>query len=123
MKPLRTLLCEKHGLPETEFSRYLFWRCLYPHATALVPLFGGFNGSYFAADRDLITNVGEITTRKALQDEIIDYFMDPGNRLWCRRVARVRVSTTALKRVVGEFLTNGDSTHPVVGSRPPLRRA
>jgi hypothetical protein len=112
VKSFQDLFCEEHRCKEDEFSGKVFWRALYPHAWPFVPFLGGCRSDYFAADRELISGAGRATTMIQLRTEIADFVMDANNRGWLRQRARVRVSTTRLKRLARRYLPGEDSPAP-----------
>ena len=50
--------CEAHGCAQSDFPRRIFWKCLHRRAIPWAPFLLALNSDYFAADRDLISEVG-----------------------------------------------------------------
>lgn len=124
MPTFREIYCEKHQCSPEQFGRRIFWRCLYPHARPLAPLFLLLNYEYFAADRALISCVADAVTMKRVRDEVRDYFWDSNNRGWLRRTVNIRLSGQRLKNLARLYLPEGGSVPPFPpreeDSNPPL---
>jgi len=115
VKSLQELFCAEQRCDEGQFARKVFWRALPPHARFFVPLLGGFDAKYFTADRELITGAGRATTMEQLRAETVDFMLDANNQGWFRQRARIRVSTTRLKRLARRLLPETDRRMPSGG--------
>jgi hypothetical protein len=104
MQSFEQLYCERNGCDVRRFRRQLFLAILPWQARLAIPLVGGCRGRYFAPDQNLIAAVGEAKALRCVTEEIRDFFMDPENSRWIRRVARVRVSTTRLREIARLYL-------------------
>ncbi len=113
MKTFSELFGDAYRIRHYDVARKIFWATLYRHAWGLAPFLGGFGANYFAADRELIADVGRATDISQIREYIIDYLLDSQNRGWLPHHAKIRVSTTRLKRLAGRFLPGGDSTSPL----------
>lgn len=112
VKTFGELFCEAYHIDHDEFSRKVFWQCLYRHALPLVPFWGGFHADYFAADHELILSAGRAASIRQVREEVADYFQYPNNHGWLRKRARIRISTKRLVRLARRYLTTGDSRPP-----------
>src|ERR1019366_6202149 len=99
MKTFQALFCERNGCTERQYLGKVFWRSIYPHAIPLVPILGGIRSRYFEADCRLISGAGRATSVAKIREEIADYIVAPDNGRPLRRVFRIRVSATRLKRL------------------------
>ena len=104
MPTYEQVYCAKHGCDRMNFRQKVFWACLPFHARLIAAVIGGFDASCFAADRDLIAGVSDATTMRGVREEIRDFFMDPVNMRWSRRMLKVRVSSKKLKSHAQQFL-------------------
>ena len=103
-KTFREIFCERHECDATGFKEALFRTCLPRRARILAFALGGFNGRFFAPDRDLISHVGEATTIASIREEIRDFFMHSANARWLRRALGVRISTRRIQSVARRYL-------------------
>jgi hypothetical protein len=115
MKSLRNRVCEASHWSEETFARNLFWHCLHRHALPLVPLLGGRDADFFAADRDFIAAVARAARMSQVRLKVREYCLDPRNRGWLRTRANVRVSAHRVLRLASKYLPGGDTVLPVVG--------
>jgi hypothetical protein len=114
------IFCAEHACTEEQFERRFFWRSLYWHAMPIALLLGGRSSRHFRADRQLIASVARAAHHSQLHDDIAYYFLDASNQRWSRLVARIRISTTRLRKLL---LTEAERReHPGEGSRPPHYR-
>jgi hypothetical protein len=120
VKTFRESYCEKHRCGPEAFERKVFWRCLYRHAWLIAPVIMLFNESYFAADWDLISRVGDSASRRRVKEEIDDYFHHPTNTGWVRLGLRVRLSSHALRSLARQYLDEPlAGAESETGSGPP----
>lgn len=110
MKNLEQSFCESHGCEPRQFQRRLFHEALYPHARVIAPFLGGFDSAYFAADRELIAAAGQALTLHQLREEVRYYRSSAELRRWPRGVARLRISTQQLIRIVRPHLSTGEAS-------------
>jgi hypothetical protein len=115
LKTLEELYCaDRHCEPE-RFGRTVFWRVLPWHLRIIAPLTGGYRSPLFSADRELISAVGLARSMEDVREDIRDYFMNPVNRRWTRRILHLRISTVRLKNFARPYLPNpakGESKTP-----------
>ncbi len=112
LKSFQEHFCEKERCTAEQFARKVFFRTLYPQAKAFVTLLGGFRSDYFAADRELISGAGRATTMNQLRVEAEEFAIDSNNRGWLRQRVKIRVSTTRLKQLARQYLTEGEGQAP-----------
>lgn len=98
MQQFRTLYCDYHHLPEEQFEETLLQRSLYPHARWLAPLLTLFHPLYFSTDRVTIQQIGRARQSRQWEEEVRDFRSLAENRLFPRKVLRLRISLTRLKR-------------------------
>lgn len=99
VKTFEQLYCEHHRCDASRFRSRVFAAALPWRAKLAAPLLGGLGGKYFSPERDLLAAVGEAISMPRIRDEIRDYFMDPVQQRWLRRLAGVRLSTRRLQRI------------------------
>lgn len=104
MKSFRALFCEEHRCDAEQFTRRVFWQCLYRQAALVAPLLGGFQGERFSLDRELIDGVGRAVNMSQVRHEVRDFFSNSGNRGWLRRRFNVRVSAKRLLHLSSKYL-------------------
>jgi hypothetical protein len=112
MKTLEKLYCEANKCTAADFSRQVFWKCLYRHAVPLVPLIRVISPGYFDGDRQLIADVSRADKMNQVWEAVREYFIDPRYKGWARRKGNIRVSARRLISLSREYL-------PASGSPPP----
>lgn len=101
---LRERFCHDRRCAPERFAEELF-RCCVPRRMRLwARLLGGVKVGLFRPDRELIVRAGGATTIPELRDAIDDYWASPENHWWWRRLGRLRMSTSRLRRIAGEYL-------------------
>jgi len=101
-----SIYCERHHLRSDQFVESLFWKTLYPRAR-----FFGFPiillmPRIFSADRDFITQVGQVETMEQYK-QVEEYFHRwPGCRSFLRGKLGLRVTSRRVRRLVEELLTH-----------------
>ena len=109
MKSLQELFCAAYRCDVEAFSQKFFWRCLHRRAILLAPLFGGYWGEHFEADRELIAGVGRAVDLNGVHSEIREFHLAANNCGWSRRRAKVRVSAQRVldlaRKLFGEMET------------------
>lgn len=99
VKTFEQAYCEHHQCDASRFRSHIFWAALPWRAKFVAPLLGRLRGRYFSPERDLIAAVGEAISMARIRDEIRDYFMDPVQHRWLRRLGGIRLSTRRLQRI------------------------
>lgn len=118
VKTFREIYCAATHCPDDEFVPRVFWHCLYRQAVPVAALILLANADYFAADRDLVTFAGRVTSLRQFNEEVRDFVKDPRNRTLLRGRLRLRVSASRLRQLAVRHLGE-----PVgVGAATPVTR-
>jgi len=112
MPTFRELYCERQKCTKDQFTKRVFWQCLYPHARLIAPFIMPFSYDFFAADRSLINSVADAITMKRVREDVRDYFWDSENRGWLRQSLNIRVSGQRVKNLCKEYLPEGETPIP-----------
>ncbi len=112
MPNFREIYCEQHRCTPAQFSRKVFWACLYHHAKIVAPLLLLVNYDFFSADRTLISSAAEATNMKRIRDDVREFFWDSTNSGWLRRRLNIRMSGQRLKNLARRYLPEGESAIP-----------
>jgi len=91
--------CARHDVAPEKYEEVVLKRSLYPVARLLRPVLA-LKANYFAADREFIRGVGQLTLSGDFDSEAQDYLDHPTNRGFLRRVLKLRVSGRRLRRMV-----------------------
>lgn len=100
LKTFAELYCEQQAIRREDFEHTLVERTLHPQARALRRLLQLLPGDFFAADLELVRNVGRLTRSSDFAWEIADFHAHPGNRRALRRRLKVRISISRLRHIV-----------------------
>ncbi|HEY0945602.1 MAG TPA: hypothetical protein VGD81_10055 [Opitutaceae bacterium] len=103
-KTFAELYCAAHALSAEEFAPVVLNRTLYPHARLFGWLVTLFHRRHFEADYDFVHDAGRLMRFRDFDLAVDEFLYHPGNRGFWRRVARVRVSSQRLRRLVRETL-------------------
>lgn len=98
-RQLRAIYCSRHELPPEQFETAVFHYGLYPHARLLRWL---FDREYFTADLEFIRSVANLRSRRDFSAEATGFHQHPDNRSFLRRVLRLRVSASRIRRLLDE---------------------
>lgn len=114
-KTFAELYCEQHDLAREDFDKVVLHDSLYPTARLLQPFLTLLRPSFFSADLDLVRGTALLRRSRDFSAEIADFFYHPENRSVLRRVFKLRVSVSRLRRILYSTLE-----HPVArGKSPP----
>jgi len=94
--------CDDHHCRRDAFVAAVLRLCVARRALPILLLMP--NSRFFGADRELIQTVERASTMEEVQDDIDYYWSQPANKTWLRRVVGLRLSTSRLRRVAGEYL-------------------
>jgi hypothetical protein len=100
MRTFAELFCQRYHIPPQRYAPAMFRRCLHRRAWLLLPLARLLPGRFFAADYELIHEVGRLTRASGVSDELALYYRQPGNRGFLRRRLRLRISGARVSRLV-----------------------
>jgi hypothetical protein len=96
--------CKRYSCRPEDFERRFFFQCLHLTAWPFYLFVGGRQGAYFDCDRRLITRLAHAISLAQVRDELGDFFAEPENRRWLRKVLRVRLSTSKVLKVSKKLL-------------------
>ena len=99
--------CEQQGIPSARYASAVFAKSLYPHARLIGWLFGFLRRDYFSPDFELIRSVAHLYTLKAFFDEANHYIEHPSNGHWLRRILKIRISTTRMRKLFKKTMAAG----------------
>ena len=106
MQPMATfseLFCERYRVHPDRFASAVFWRCLHRRAWLVAPLVRAVSAEYFAADYDLIRDIGRLTQPERLADDLADFYSHPRNIGFARRRLKLRLSIRRVTRLVNHI--------------------
>lgn len=125
MPTFAELFCERYRVHPDRFNRAVFWRCLHRRAWLVAPFLRVLSPNYFAADYDLIRDIGRLTRAGALGDDLADFYSHPRNIGFARRRLKFRLSIRRVTKLVnGVFAAPAapiDSDAPGVNTGAPFR--
>ena len=104
MATFTELYCQRYRVRTERYVRSMFWRCLHPRTWLLVPFLKLIAPDYFAADYDLIRNVGRLTHAGGLTEDLADFHTHPLNGSFARRRLRLRLSVRRVTKQVHRLL-------------------
>ena len=96
----KELYCTRHHLKSADFVQVMLERGLYPHIRPLYHILDRIDRGFFDADREFLTNIGELSSIRQLRDEADEYSRDRRNRRFLRRVMRLRVSSRRVQSIL-----------------------
>jgi hypothetical protein len=125
MPTFSELFCERYRVHPDHFADAVFWRCLHRRALLPAPFIRLLTPEYFAADYDLIRDLGRLTRANGLNDDLADFYSHPRNVSFARRRLKVRLSVRLVTKLVNRvFATptapSGPRT-PVADTGAPFR--
>ena len=100
MPTFSELFCDRYGVHPDHFADAVFWRCLHRRAWVVAPLLRVIAPGYFAADYDLIRDLGRLTRASGLNDDLADFYSHPRNIGFARRRLKVRLSVRLVTKLV-----------------------
>lgn len=106
MPTFAELFCERHRVRPDDFVHVVFRRCLHRRTWVCVPLLRLLRRDYFAADYELIRDVGRLTHARGLGNDLADYYSHPGNIGFLRRRLKLRLSIGRVTRLVHSVLAS-----------------
>jgi hypothetical protein len=92
-------LCRHFDVPPERYGELVLNFALYPHARLLRPL---ASKEFLTPDRAFITAVGRLTRWRGFSGEAWEFQHDARNRVFARRVLRVRVSVGRMRILFSE---------------------
>ena len=92
--------CAQRGLDPADYPVAAFRAALHPPARMLLPVIRTLSPDFFAADQDLIANVGQLTSTRDLDLDFEEHRYHPKNQSRLRRFFLLSVSTERLSRLV-----------------------
>ncbi len=98
----RECFCRHFRVPLERYAEEALQRALTPRARVLHRLLQLSDRDYFAADREFIACVGQLTRQGDFFAEVQDFHYHPGNRRLLRRTLRLRVSANRMRRIIRE---------------------
>jgi len=110
--------CAKRQLPLADYPRAMFRATLHLPAAVFYRLIVALAPDFFAADHDLIANVGQLTRANDLALDLEEYRDHPGNQSRLRRFFLLCVSTERVGQLVRAHLRSPRPTGP---DSPPAR--
>lgn len=96
--------CAKHNLPAAAFHAAMFRAALHLPAFLFYRVIVGLAPDFFAADHDLIANVGQLTRAGDLALDFEEYRYHPANQSRLRRFFLLCVSTERIAQLVRTHL-------------------
>lgn len=108
-RELRAIYCSRRELPPEQFETAVFHYGLYPHARLLRWFLGR---QYFTADMEFIRAVAKLRSRRDFSVEATEFHQHPDNRSFLRRVLRLRVSASRIRRLLDEEFEIERTTPP-----------
>jgi hypothetical protein len=100
--------CFDRGLPIGDFAEKVFQACLYPHARQLVTFLRLIPG-FFDVDMEFIQQAGRLSTKKQLEELILDFTDDRRNRRKLRSTLNIRISARKMRQVASPYLQDQES--------------
>ncbi len=94
------LFCAQRGVAPADYPAAAFRAALHPPARLFLPLLNALDSDFFAADHDLIANVGQLTSTGDLDLDFEEHRYHPKNQSRLRRFFLLSVSTERLSRLV-----------------------
>jgi len=89
----KTLWCEKHRCPASEYQQRVFGLCLHRHAVLLAPLITRLSPSFFEEVMGFIREAGTARTRDELVTEVNRFYgRNVRDKNWFRNTFALRVS-------------------------------
>lgn len=108
MQTFEEIFCSRHSCSPEVFRSRLF-RTSLPGYVRLLSLFlGGLNRRLFRCDHHLTFRVAECGTVDDVRRELAEYFKEPENNTWLRRVAHVRISRRKLVHIARTYLPESE---------------
>ncbi len=95
--------CQQHQLSDEQFPLHLLGRSLHAPLRWIWPLFRPLLIDYLEADIACVRAAGRLTKRRELEGELGEFSYHPRNRSFLRRVARQRLSTRRLRRILRDL--------------------
>lgn len=92
-------VCRHFDVPRERYVETVLQATLYPHARWLVSLAAE---EFLEPDRMFIAEVGQLTRWRGFASEVWDFQRDERNRLFLRRVLRLRVSVARMRVLFSE---------------------
>ena len=99
--------CQRHGLADDQFAQAVLRRALYPQARLILPLIESLAPAYFAADLELIADLGRMRSTRHFRDVSADYRRILARSGFARRSLRVRVSMRQLRDIMADSIGAG----------------
>ena len=100
MPTFQELFCERYCVHPDKFASAVFWHCLHRRAWLIAPFVRYLTPEFFAADYDLIRDMGRLTRARALADDLADFYSHPNNVGFARRRLKVRLSVRRVTKLV-----------------------
>lgn len=128
MPTFAELYCQRHAISPDRYMASMFWRCLHRRTWLFVPFIKLVSPDYFAADYELIRDVGRLTRATGLTEDLADFHSHPYNRSFARQRLRLRVSVRLVTKEVHRLLPGRaqpdfyDSAKPFAGERTDNER-
>ena len=94
------LYCAQHGLPPNAYAAAAFRDTLHLPARLLLPLIHALDADFFAADHDLISNLGQLTATADIGLDFEEYRYHPENQSRLRHFLLLSVSGERARRLV-----------------------
>lgn len=107
-------VCRHFNVPADQYAATMLCRTLYGHARALRWLSAR---GWLAPDRRFIANLGRVTHRRGLDEELAAFRWDPRNRSFARRALRLRISGARVAALIGEVWPTDAAPIPVRKSK------
>ena len=101
-------VCHHLNVPADQYAAAMLRRTLYGHARGLRWLTAR---GWLAPDRHFIANLGRVTHRRGLDEELAAFRSDPRNRTFARRTLRLRISGARVVALIGEVWPTGVAPH------------
>lgn len=92
--------CEAHGIPPEQFNDHLLAGALHRPLGWLWPLVRPFAKQRFEIDRFCIRTVGQYSSYRKLNEELVEFSYHPHNRNFWRHYAGFRISTHRVRRAL-----------------------
>lgn len=94
------LYCTQQGLAHSAYAAAALRECLPLPARLLYYPLSWLHSDFFAADHDLIANIGQLTATRDLPLDFEEYRYHPQNQSRLRRLLLLSASTARVTRVV-----------------------
>ncbi len=101
------LYCQRNNLEPERYEKVLLAQSLYPHARWFYHVVKLMRPDHFAADLDLVRNVGTLHRFRDFTHDVQQFLHHPANCGVLRRTFNVRISTKRLRRLVRSTLRPG----------------